>query len=64
MKNIDTILSIFEATIVQVLLTITINLQVKGLICRLINVKDMKNATSLEVTAGGKVNHLLALVAF
>eukprot|EP00794_Sanderia_malayensis_P008232 gene8232-9114_t len=33
--------------------------KVKGLVCRLMNVKDMKNATSLEVTAGGKLYNVV-----
>lgn len=29
--------------------------KVSGLVCKLIKVKDVKNATALEVAAGGKV---------
>ena len=30
--------------------------RVKGLVCKLVQVKDTSNATALEVTAGGKVS--------
>eukprot|EP00112_Aurelia_sp_Birch-Aquarium-sp1_P013858 Seg2963.2 transcript_id=Seg2963.2/GoldUCD/mRNA.D3Y31 product="Structural maintenance of chromosomes protein 2" protein_id=Seg2963.2/GoldUCD/D3Y31 len=33
--------------------------KVKGLVCRLMKVKDMKTATSLEVTAGGKLYNVV-----